>query len=459
MLESGLHTQTSKLTQHQESSTSSEEKNDEQRPAKKQKTTNTSSTSNKKPPKANSAPRKASNIIKLTVAPSQTHLVAVTDDKSIRVFSFSSSSGTIHALTQRVMPKRPCAIQVLPDNATILCGDKFGDVYSLPLLPSSEPAPSTPAPELAVGEFKPSATPLTVHSARNLAALTQQKLQKNFTPRKDTLSTFTNTLLLGHVSMLTDMLFLSHPSSHTSPDGKGGEKGERQYILTSDRDEHIRISRGPPQTHVIEGFCLGHTSFISKICRVGGTSSQLLVSGGGDSWLGVWDWTQCSLKRKFDLLGLVRKVAAHETQVAVSGIWSLGEEGVLVMCEKVKALFFIPRISLSTGSQDGVHIIPLPAYPLDVVILSDKIIISTDARIEGEKRIVCGQLGSSGWEECWAEKLEKINGYAGLQKRESTEKELDTFLYGVANLRKRGPLEDGEEDGAAGGEGGAEEEE
>ncbi|KJX94254.1 tRNA methyltransferase like protein [Zymoseptoria brevis] len=425
--------------------TESKQDDTEERPAKKQKTSPENDTLiTGKRQKSNKAPSKASNIIKLTVSPSQTHIVAVTDDKSIRVFSFDPSAKTLTELSRRCMPKRPCAIQVLPDNAALICGDKFGDVYSLPLLPSSEPDVNTSQPEApppTTEQFKPSATPLTVHSRRNLAALTQQQKQKNFTPRKDLLSTFTNTLLLGHVSMLTDMLYTTHqPSGASTP---------RSYVLTADRDEHIRISRGPPQTHVIEGYCLGHTAFINKICRVG--TSDLLVSGGGDSWLGVWNWLNFTLKQKFDLLSLVQKIAPEETQIAVSGIWSVGDgesASVVVICERVKALFIISSSALESGSDEGVQTISLSHDPLDVVVNGDVIIVSTDARVEGDKRILCGKLGGSGWEECLEKELDAVNAYKG-PERLIADKEMDAFLFNVANLRKRGPLEEGAEEAEA----------
>lgn len=53
-------------------------------------------------------------------------------------------------------------------------------------------------------------------------------------------------LLLGHVSLLTTFLL--------SPDEK--------YIITADRDEHIRVS-WYPQAYTIEQFCLGHEKCVS----------------------------------------------------------------------------------------------------------------------------------------------------------------------------------------------------
>ncbi|PWW77730.1 hypothetical protein C7212DRAFT_90045, partial [Tuber magnatum] len=87
-------------------------------------------------------------------------------------------------------------------------------------------------------------------------------------------------LLLGHVSMLTDLL------SVTTTTAQEGQK--RKYIITADRDEHIRVSRYP-QSWVIEGFCLGHTAFVSKLL-VPRWAPQEVLSGGGDAWLGRWRW-------------------------------------------------------------------------------------------------------------------------------------------------------------------------
>ncbi len=53
------------------------------------------------------------------------------------------------------------------------------------------------------------------------------------------------TLILGHTSLLTTFLL--------SPDEK--------YIITADRDEHIRVS-WYPQGYCIETFCLGSTKLV-----------------------------------------------------------------------------------------------------------------------------------------------------------------------------------------------------
>jgi tRNA (guanine-N(7)-)-methyltransferase subunit TRM82 len=95
-------------------------------------------------------------------------------------------------------------------------------------------------------------------------------------------------LVLGHTSLLTTLLL--------SPDEK--------YLLTADRDEHVRVSWFP-QAFIIEAFCLGHTKylptahfffriltqrrFVSAI-HIPPSSPDHLISGGGDPELRVWEW-------------------------------------------------------------------------------------------------------------------------------------------------------------------------
>lgn len=272
------------------------------------------------------------------------------------------------------MTRRPCSIALTSDDSTILCADKFGDVYSLPLLPSPDyQAPEAPASELAEeAEWVPSATVLTVHSGRNRKTLEDQLKQKKKgpAPPKDVM-TFEHQLLLGHVSMLTDIV--------------NAKVGTRSYIITSDRDEHIRVSRGIPQAHIIEGFCFGHEAFISKMCL---TQSGQLVSGGGDAELYVWDWQNFKLQRKLPILEVVREHVKSRTElavddvskIAVSGLWSVpGQDEILVACEGIPALI---SFKLDESANSG-NAIPLKGNALGVAFLpttqaSSTIVVSID---------------------------------------------------------------------------------
>jgi len=237
------------------------------------------------------------------------------------------------------MPKRPCALAITDDDTTIISADKFGDVFSLPIIVSeaseqttSEAQPETPNPEpVEALLFTPAANTLTVHSVRNRRALENQKRQTVTKPERAA-PIFEYKLLLGHVSMLTDVALLTY-------------NGKR-YIFTADRDEHIRISRGIPQTHIIEQFCLGHTEFVSRLC-LPDSCPGLLISGGGDDDIFLWNWENGRLLSKADLKSHVEIVhhssgkAAEDgsvegLKIAVSSIQHvrLGvEDIILVSCE------------------------------------------------------------------------------------------------------------------------------
>ena len=189
-----------------------------------------------------------------------------------------------------------------PDDSTILCADKFGDVYSLPLLGQAYDSniDNDDAKQNTKNDvngrpqksFVPAATALTVHTKGNREALRQQQKISNPKSEKKSLN-FEHQLLLGHVSLLTDVACISADSF---------SKKERTFIFTSDRDEHIRVSRGIPQAHVIEGYCLGHTEFVSKLC-ISPAIPDFLVSGGGDDYLLTWNWPTGTVQQKVDLRG------------------------------------------------------------------------------------------------------------------------------------------------------------
>jgi tRNA (guanine-N(7)-)-methyltransferase subunit TRM82 len=217
------------------------------------------------------------------------------------------------------MPKRPCDLAVTSDDETILVADKFGDVYSLPLVDSSAVEPVAEVPKAAQPLVSKGANSLTVHSQRNRKALVDQERQRQFNPQPKTKEapTFMHELLIGHVSMLTSVAVASAEG--------------RPYILTADRDEHIRVSRGVPQAHVIENFCLGHKSFVNALCL---PRPDVLVSAGGDDELYVWDWRAGVLKDKVDLLTHVQQVAPESKTVAVTRLVSSEDGWVFAICER-----------------------------------------------------------------------------------------------------------------------------
>lgn len=75
--------------------------------------------------------------------------------------------------------------------------------------------------------------------------------------------------LMGHLSMLLDIVYFP--------------RNEKQkFILTSDRDEKIRLSNFP-NSYNIYGYCLGHTEFVSQLKVI--DENQILSSSGDGSFL------------------------------------------------------------------------------------------------------------------------------------------------------------------------------
>lgn len=221
------------------------------------------------------------------------------------------------------MPKRLCAIATADSENTILLADKFGDVYSVPLLPAPEELAALTTPTAAVSTVAPTAAQLAKAERDRLAAEKRKRTEISLD------LPFMHTLLLGHVSMLVDIASVTIPGPQdTKP---------RTYVLTADRDEHIRVSRYP-QGHVIEGFCLGHESFVSKLL-IPTWDTHTLVSGGGDDFLLVWDWRSGKVLQRVEVGDLVagvvgRKVAGGKLdqgeasadkvfKVTVVGLWEV----------------------------------------------------------------------------------------------------------------------------------------
>ncbi|KAF4955534.1 hypothetical protein FGADI_4508 [Fusarium gaditjirri] len=302
-------------------------------------------------------------ITHLTSTPDGSHILAITGhDKAIWVFE-NDGKGSLNQISKRTLPKRPSDVVIGPDSQ-IVVADKFGDVYSLPLLydPTVQTA-STPAP--AKPAYKPSANTTTVHSKRNLRALQEQQRQMELSMRTKNDSNskvegpdFEITLLLGHVSMLTALMI--------------GESEGRRYILTADRDEHIRVSRYIPQSYVIEGFCFGHTEFISSMV-IPASRGDVLVSGGGDEDLFVWDWKSNKLLSKISILSLAQGILPGIAKVAVSRLYSLvyphgGSDLVyiLAICQDISAIFSWQLTKNHTLNHPA--IIQLPGKPLSLSV-------------------------------------------------------------------------------------------
>lgn len=432
-------------------------------------------------------------VIALVVTKDGKHVVAVTgEDKSIRLFENISENGT-HSLKQlsqrysslidyqmsklirrRPMPKRPCALTLTQDSSTIISADKFGDVYSLPLIPTdsttTSTSPSTPSSDLPATEtatptepktFTPAANEFTIHSIRNLRALENQRRQPAPIPTLPVYS-FTHTLLLGHVSMLTDVILASSAS--------------KEYIITADRDEHIRVSHGIPKTHIIETYCLGHTEFVSRLC-IPSSHPSILISGGGNNELFVWEWSAGKLVSKVDIASHVNHVllgnkGGDVVKPAISSIQHMrGVSGqgdrIVVTSEGVPAIFIFSLTFTSTSAPTLKHTqtLTLPGNALSLILDETTILISIDTihrsgspanstskpgrREERERRedgdVVDSVLrfGFDGERFGEGTVLVRAPEMVDVESEKGAVGRLENLLYGLENLRKRdGEAED-----------------
>ncbi|KAF9879859.1 WD repeat domain-containing protein [Colletotrichum karsti] len=394
----------------------------------------------------------------MTTTSDGSHLLAISGhDKSLWVFEHDGK-GNLKELGQRIMPKRPCSVLICPGNETILSADKFGDVFSLPLIPTDKPAAaaaaaatgdadagastpaeeSTPAPETQETKpFKPEASNFTVHSKANLRALRNQERESKKGKRDVTKEepTFEHTLQIGHVSMLTAMML--------------AEKGSRRYIITADRDEHIRVSRYMPHAHVIEGFCLGHTNFVSALTL---PSQDVLVSGGGDSEMFVWDWEAGKVLSKFDILEQARQVESETSKVAVSQLLSatvlvngLPNPVVLAVCEGIPSIFVL-RVS-DQNTLSHVQTVSLPGNPLHVApISSDGTLNTILVAVDPAESSTIGIVSYKWTGAAFSTTQDFTPQDASLSESEFdlTNEQVRKLLYNIGDLRKKGDDEQGE---------------
>jgi len=107
-------------------------------------------------------------------------------------------------------------------------------------------------------------------------------------------------LVLGHCSWITTMIVNS------------------ASIVTGDRDKKIRISSYPDVYNIIS-YCLGHSTFLSKVAYVPGAKNMIL-SGGGDGLLYLWDISNGSNIHKLSLgssESIIRCIVAIDSELFV----------------------------------------------------------------------------------------------------------------------------------------------
>ncbi|KAH0836532.1 WD40-repeat-containing domain protein [Lanmaoa asiatica] len=176
------------------------------------------------------------------------YLATTGDDKELKIWDLES----LLLLSARALPKKPTSIE-FSRSTDILVSDKFGDVFRYTFHPNNKLDGEKSACDTFASHENPSS----------------------------------GELILGHASLLTSCLL--------TPDEK--------FIITADRDEHIRVS-WYPEGYTIESYCLGHKKYVSAI-HIPAASPTSLISGGGDLELKIWDWMAGRLQRDVAIFAAV----------------------------------------------------------------------------------------------------------------------------------------------------------
>ncbi|KAI9340877.1 WD40-repeat-containing domain protein [Obelidium mucronatum] len=239
-------------------------------------------------------------------------------------------------------------------------------------------------------------------------------------------------LLLGHCSLVTDML-LSH---------------ENGFLVTSDRDEKIRVSLFP-DTFEIDGFCLGHTGFITKICPVPHRPAEI-ISGGGDGTLIIWNLGTHSEVERLSIADFAPELQPAPTTdssktpppppTIITIKSSPASSSIAVLFEKI-ALVTILRATLGTNNKFAVHQniqLPRPALDIEFNQKGDLIVAYAPAETHFEDSLLIGVSEYHKEKEVKFSEVSSTAGVAGTLNQIGTTETGEKVDYGayIQILRK-----------------------
>ncbi|KAM0786589.1 hypothetical protein ACM66B_002044 [Microbotryomycetes sp. NB124-2] len=177
-----------------------------------------------------------------------TYLIATGEDRILHVMSMPE----LKTISRTSLNKRPTAM-CLTAEGDVVIADKFGDVYLIGF-------------QLLLDNY-----------------------DVNGAPKELGLKP-----ILGHVSMLHALTLVPQNEEHGVP---------YPLIVTADLDEHIRVSHFP-KGHVIDKYLWGAERFVSALAYIPGNDEYpepLIIAGGGDSTLKVFDLETGRLRTQIDV--------------------------------------------------------------------------------------------------------------------------------------------------------------
>eukprot|EP01038_Epipyxis_sp_PR26KG_P010163 gene10163-13671_t len=179
----------------------------------------------------------------------------------------------------------------------------------------------------------------------------------------DTMNLSNNILLNGHTASIITDLIINQPSS---------------MLVTSDRDEKIRVSNFPDAT-TIGGYCLGHTNVISSICMVNFKGKYLLVSCGWDHMMCLWD---ASVGKMLGLISFPRELNSllnltdniHDKELSNGDQKSLDidvEDGIEHVSQKHNVINGVEEEDVDENDEKRYDEMSAGNYPYKVITMYD----------------------------------------------------------------------------------------
>jgi len=250
-------------------------------------------------------------------------IVGGTEDKAVHILVLQNENTTLKCIGKIELNKRPSCIAVHPTTKELWIGDKFGDVYGIDFTKDFD------------------------------VNCTEPKVVKQPAPK------------MGHLAMLTGMIV------------------DEKYIISSDRDEKIRVTNYP-EYYVVHNFCLGHTEMVSSICLATEDCKYsvelmidlwiVLVSASTDKTLKVWKY----LSDADDALKFSYECGESSCPHVVETITLGGIKLVLVLYENSDNIQVL-QLNTETAELTGKYTIPVSSEVLNFRVTkqdSDKVQIT-----------------------------------------------------------------------------------